>query len=84
MLESKQVTSMSTTPDTGRQEELGKRQEDYRQAMATLRLEALAPGAQARRIFQQYVEGELTLEKMGLEIDKLHERQFGPVRLPGD
>jgi Antitoxin VbhA len=66
------------------QEERTKREEDYRQAMASLRLEGLAPGVEASVIFQRYVDGELTLEHMGTEIDKLHERRFGPVRLSGD
>lgn len=61
-----------------------KRQEDYRQALASLRLEGLAPGAEARAIFQLYVNGQLSLEEMGAEIDKLHERRIGPVRLSAD
>lgn len=60
------------------------REEDYRQALASLRLEGLAPGTEARAIFQRYVDGELTIEQMGAEIDTLHERRIGPVRLSGD
>jgi hypothetical protein len=47
-----------------------------------LRLEGLAPGAEATAIFVRYVDGELTLDQMGSEIDELHERRLGPVRLP--
>jgi Antitoxin VbhA len=66
------------------QQERTKREEDYRQSLASLRLEGLAPGPEAGTIFQRYVDGELTLEQMGAEIDKLHERWLGPLRLSGD
>jgi hypothetical protein len=66
------------------QEERAKREEDYRQAVAGLRLEGLEPGAEANAIFRRYVNGELTLDEMGSEIDKLHERRLRPVRLSGD
>jgi len=66
------------------QEERARRGQDYRQTLASLRLEGLAPGAEASAIFQRYVDGELTLDQMGAEIDKLHERRLGPVRLSGD
>lgn len=67
------------------EQESAARLEDYRQAIATLRLEGLQPGDEARAIFQRYVDGELTLTEMGAEIDKLHERQFGrPVPLSGN
>jgi len=65
-------------------DEITKREEDYRQALATLRLEGLEPAVEADAIFQRYARSELTLEEMGAEIDKLHERQFGPVPLSGD
>ena len=38
------------------EQERARREEDYRQALASLRLEVLAPGAEARAIFQRYVE----------------------------
>ena len=66
------------------EQERARREEDYRQALASLRLEGLAPGAEARAIFQRYIDGELTLEQMGAQIDTLHERRIGPVRLSGD
>jgi hypothetical protein len=66
------------------QDERAKREEEYRQALASLRLEGLVPGAEAKAIFQCYVNGELTLDQMGAEIDKLHERRLGSVRLSGD
>jgi Antitoxin VbhA len=75
---------MATTLHPISQEERAKREQDYRQALASLRLEGLAPGAAANTIFQRYVIGELTLDQMGAEIDKLHERRLGPVRLSGD
>jgi len=66
------------------EQERARRGEEYHQALASLRLEGLAPGGEARAIFQRYVDGELTLEQMGAEIDTLNERRIGPVRLSGD
>ena len=75
---------MATTLHPISQEERAKREQDYRQAVASLRLEGLAPGVEANAIFQRYVDGELMLDEMGAEIDRLHERQLGPVRLSRD
>lgn len=72
-----------STPLTA--QESATRLEDYRQAIATLRLEGLQPGDEAKAIFCQYVDGELNLDEMGAEIDKLHDRQFGrPVPVSGN
>ena len=72
-----------STPLTA--QESATRLEDYRQAIASLRLEGLKPGDEAKAIFRQYVNGELSLAEMGVEIDKLHERQFGrPVPISGN
>ena len=51
-------------------------------ALATVRMEGLEPSAEALRIYQRYVDGELTIKQMGLAIDELLDREYGPVRLP--
>ncbi len=38
------------------------------QAVASVRLAGLEPGAEALAIFQRYVEGEISLEQVGSEI----------------
>ena len=53
-------------------------------ALATGRMEGLEPSVDAKAIFQQYVDGELTLEQMGRAIDEHADRQYGPVRIPGN
>jgi len=58
-----------------------KRTEAFRQAEASLRLSGLQIDWDARRIFERYVSGKLTLAGMGAEIDALQEREFGlPAR----
>jgi len=61
--------------------ERAKRLEEVRQALASVRLEGLEPGEEAKAIFQRYVDGESTLDQMGEEIEALHEREYGPVHL---
>ena len=51
-------------------------------ALATGRLEGLEPTKAAAAIFQQYVDGELTMEQMGRAIDEHADREYGPVHLP--
>lgn len=63
-------------------EERKKRAEAFRQAEASLRLSGLKIDSKARLIFERYVSGELTLAGMGMEIDALHEREFGPLARP--
>jgi hypothetical protein len=58
------------------------RAKDVENALASGRLEGLAPSAEAASIFQRYVDGELTLEQMGAAIEAHAEREYGPVRLP--
>ena len=50
-------------------------------ALASARMEGLEPSQEAHGIFQQYVDGELSLEAMGRAVDRLLDRQYGPVRL---
>jgi Antitoxin VbhA len=64
------------------EQERAKRLDEVRQALASVRLEGLEPGHEAHSIYQRYVEGELTLEQMGAEIEALHDREYGPVPIP--
>jgi len=65
-------------------EERAKRYSDMEQALASVRLEGLEPGAEAIAIYQRHAEGEISLEEAGREIEKLNDRDFGPLRLPGN
>ena len=60
------------------------RARDLENALATSRLEGLAPSASAMVIFQKYADGELTLVEMGAAIDELSDLEYGPLRLPGN
>lgn len=64
--------------------ERAKRLEAIQQALASVRLEGLEPGEEAKAIFQRYVDGEVTLEQMGAEIEALHDREYGPVHVSRD
>jgi hypothetical protein len=63
-------------------EERAKRQFQIAEALASVRLEGLEPGAEALRIYDRYAAGEITLKQVGAEIDALHERDYGPLPLP--
>jgi hypothetical protein len=71
---------MAVLTDRGRTS----RAKEIENAIASGRLEGLEPSAGAHEIFQRYVDGELTLEQMGAAIDEFADRQYGPVRLPGN
>ena len=58
------------------------REREVENALASVRMEGLEPSAEAKGIFQRYVEGDLTLKEMGRTVDQLLDRQYGPVRLP--
>ncbi len=66
------------------EQERAKRVEEVRQALASVRMEGLEPGDHAKSIYQRYIDGELTLQEMGAEIEALHDREYGPVPLPGN
>lgn len=53
-------------------------------ALASVRMEGLEPSAEAKAIFQRYVDGELTSQEMGAAIDQHLDREYGPIRLPRD
>jgi hypothetical protein len=60
------------------------RAKEIDEALATGRLEGLEPSAGAAAIFQRYIEGELTAEQMRAVLDEYADREYGPVRLPGN
>jgi len=61
--------------------ERAKRLDVVGQALASVRMEGLEPGDEAKAIFQCYVDGGLTLEQMGAEIEALHDRKHGPIHV---
>lgn len=63
------------------EQERAARADALRATLAELRLEGLPLGPEARAIFQQHVEGELTLEEMEAAMDELNDREFGPVHV---
>jgi hypothetical protein len=63
-------------------EERAKREDEVRQALASVRLEGLEPGVEALSVYRRYVDGDLTLQQMGAEIEALHDRKYGPVSVP--
>lgn len=71
---------MAVLTDLGR----ASRAREVENAIATGRLEGLEPSDGAKAIFGRYVDGELTLEQMGAAIDQFADREYGPVRLPGN
>jgi hypothetical protein len=71
---------MAVLTDHGR----ASRAREVESAIASGRLEGLEPSAGAHEIFRRYVDGELTLEQMGAAIDEFADREYGPVRLPGN
>ena len=61
-----------------------KRANEVENALASVRMEGLEPSAEAKAIFQRYVDGELTSHEMGAAIDQHLDREYGPIRLPRD
>ncbi len=64
------------------EQERAKRLDVIRQALASVRMEGLEPGDEAKAVFQRYVDGGLTLEQIGAEIEALHDREHGPIHVP--
>jgi antitoxin VbhA-like protein len=61
------------------EQERAKRLDIVRQALSSVRLEGLEPGPEVHSIYRRYIDGELTLEQMGVEIDALHDTEYGSV-----
>ena len=60
------------------------RSSQVQRALASIRLEGLEPTAQAKRIFERYVDGEITIDEMQSQVCALNAREFGSVPVPGD
>ena len=58
------------------------REREVENALASVRMEGLEPSAEAKAVFQGYVDGDLTLQEVGRTVDQLLDRQYGSVRLP--
>ena len=58
------------------------REREVNNALASVRLEGLEPSAEAKAIFQRYVDGDLTSEELDRAFDQYFDRKYGPVRLP--
>ncbi len=71
---------MAVLTDTRRAE----RAQEMDNALASGRMEGLEPSPGAMAIFQRFVDGELTMEQMSKAIGEFAEREYGPVRLPGN
>lgn len=64
--------------------ERAERQLHIDNAVASVRLEGLEPSRSALAVFERYVNGELSIEEMGAEVQALNAREFGPVPVPGN
>ncbi len=69
-----------TTTDRAR----AQREREVENAPASVRMEGIEPPDEAKDIFQRYVDGDMTLAEMGSAVDRLLQRQYGPVRLSGN
>lgn len=58
------------------------RAREIENALASVRMEGLEPSAGAKAIFQSYVDGELTMERMGAAMDRYADQEYRPVRFP--
>jgi hypothetical protein len=58
------------------------REREVENALASVRLEGLEPSAEAKAIFQRYVDGDLTSEELDRAFDRYFDRKYGPVPLP--
>ena len=63
---------------------LEQRTQEVENAIASVRMEGLEPSDAAKAIYQRYISGELTSEEMDDAMELHLNRQYGPVRLPGN
>jgi hypothetical protein len=68
------------TTDLARQQ----RSREVDNALASVRMEGLEPSAEAKVLFQRYIDGELTSEELDQAFDHYFDSKYGPVRLPGN
>lgn len=60
------------------------RAREVENAMATVRMEGLEPSEETKALFQRYVDGELSSEELDRAFEAYLDREYGPVRLPGN
>lgn len=75
---------MATGTVTITAEERARREAECRDVFASLRIEGLYLDPETKALFQRYIDGEFSGDDLGRAIDELNDREFGPVRLPGD
>ena len=63
---------------------LEQRTQEVENAIASVRMEGLEPSDAAKAIYQRYISGELTSGEMDDAMELHLNRQYGPVRLPGN
>lgn len=56
----------------------------YNSALTSLRLEGIELDSDAKQLFERYVAGEFSRKELHVELDRINERDFGPVRLSQD
>ena len=71
--------ALATQPIT--EAERARRTRVYEEALASVCLEGFELDDQTRALYQQYINGELTLAEVGSAIDELDDREFGAVSL---
>ncbi len=60
------------------------RAREIENALASVRMEGLEPSAEAKALFEHYVDGDLTAEDLDSAFARHLESKHGPVRLPGN
>jgi hypothetical protein len=60
------------------------RAREVENAIASVRMEGLEPSAETLALFQRYIDGELSSEELDRCFEAFFDREYGPVRLPGD
>jgi hypothetical protein len=60
------------------------RQSEVDSAIASVRLEGLEPSEGAKKIWQRYVDGELTAAEKKKAFREYLDREYGSVRLSGN
>jgi hypothetical protein len=58
------------------------REREVENALASVRMEGLEVSPEAKAMFQQYVDGDVSPEELDRAFDQYFDRKYGPVRLP--
>ena len=59
------------------------REREVENALASVRMEGLEISSEARSIFRQYVDGDLSSEELDCAFDRYFDRSMGPYVYPG-